>query len=154
MKYLFLFIVSLFTLNCQSQKASTAFETITFSRSACRGFCPAYELTVQKNGDAVLNGERFFFDKMLKKDEPGIYHTTLNSATLQKIEKALQNFKKDDLKKEYKDTKTDVSGFTIDVKFKDGTTKNVYVYGSYKIESVKALFSELDALRNTQTWKK
>lgn len=154
MKYIFLLLISLFTISCQSQKAMTTFETITFSRSPCRGFCPTYELTVQSNGQATLNGKRFYFSDKTKNQEAAVYNTTLDKETLSKINETAEDFKNAILKEEYKDTKTDVSGFRINVKYKDGSEKKVYVYGSYNIEVIKKFFTELDILRDNQNWKK
>jgi len=154
MKYIFVILISLLTISCQSQKSNAVFESIWIEKHACRGFCPAYEMTVQKDGTTVLNGERYYFDKMPNKEEAGTYHTSVNSETLNAIAAVAKKFKEADTKEEYKDTKTDQSGYRIKVQYSDGTSKKVYVYGYTNIQSIHNLFSSLDDLRKSQTWKK
>lgn len=43
----------------QPAKGPAAVERIEFSRSPCRGTCPAYKFSVTSSGDAVFEGERF-----------------------------------------------------------------------------------------------
>lgn len=154
MKYVLLFILAIFTTSCRSQIANAEFETLSLQKTPCRGFCPVYKLTLKKDGTATLNGERYYFEKMDNPQAAGIYHSQISKEKAHLINTLVKNFKETPTEEKYKDARTDMSSYYLNVTFTDGTTKKVNVYGKTEVKAIHNLYKELDQLRNSENWKK
>jgi hypothetical protein len=123
----------------------------------CFGDCPMYKLDLCRTGVSTFNAYLHNTSDAAT-SEPilmeGVYTTTLTSHTFNEIEKLINYCAVTHLKNFYSVDYTCAATAYLKVTYSDGEVKKIVDYGRFGTYSLKTLYSQLEALRFNQKWKK
>lgn len=120
---------------------------ITLTRGACFGFCPAYSVSINEDGEVVYRGERFVHVR-------GEQRAQISRAEVQRLLDRFDAVNFDDLRDEYRAHVTDLPTYTITLE-RNGRTKRVLDYGGISAgmpRAVRELMDEVDRVAGTERW--
>jgi hypothetical protein len=120
---------------------------ITLTRSVCFGFCPAYRVTINGDGEVVYVGERFV-------NVAGERRARISQAEVQALLRRFDDIRFNELRDEYRAHVTDMPTYTITLE-RNGERKRVVDYGGRHAgmpAAVTELENEIDRVANTAQW--
>jgi hypothetical protein len=120
---------------------------ITLTRSVCFGFCPAYRVTINGDGEVVYVGERHV-------NVAGERRARVSQAEVQALLRRFDQAGFNALQDRYRAPATDLPTYTITLE-RNGTTKTVVDYGGLMAgmpQAVRDLQDEIDRVANTAQW--
>jgi hypothetical protein len=121
--------------------------TITLTRSMCFGFCPAYRVTINSDGEVSYVGERFV-------NAVGERRATIPRADVERLLRRFDEARFDQLRDAYRAEVTDLPTYTITLE-RNGRAKTVVDYGGLSAgmpQAVRDLQDEIDRVANTGQW--
>lgn len=121
--------------------------TITLTRSMCFGFCPAYRVTIEEDGQVTYRGERFV-------NVVGEGRATIPRADVERLLRRFDEVGFDQLRDEYRAQVTDLPTYTITLE-RNGRSKTVVDYGGLSAgmpQAVRDLQDEIDRVADTGRW--
>lgn len=83
-------------------------ETVTLRRGPCRGFCPAYEVTLRADGSAVWNGDRFV-------DRIGRFHGQFDGSDFDRLARFIERSGFFEWDEEYSGGVSDIPDYELTV---------------------------------------
>jgi hypothetical protein len=120
---------------------------ITLSRSVCFGFCPAYRVTINGDGEVVYHGERFV-------NVTGEQRAHIPRADVERLLARFDDVGFNGLRDEYRAHVTDLPTYAITLE-RNGVRKRVVDYGGISAgmpRAVRELQDEIDRVANTGRW--
>lgn len=160
MKYLLLISAFLLLTCCQSRKISSEFTKIEYEAGPCFGFCPVFKMTIDTNGNAVLEAERFNFSAGNTKDDfsgprEGTFTTVIKEKDYHELAELLRGLNAPSLKKYYGDREiTDLPTSYLRLDYTDGTSVRIQDYGQHGTEKLAEVYRFFEGLKHNQAWKK
>lgn len=145
MKLHYLLIVLICTSACKTQKPS-GFSQLSFNTDPCFGTCPIFSMTINGNGEAQFNAEKF-------NDREGNFVEVIRPGQLDSLRRLITNANLQSLKNDYAVSWTDMPTYTLTVKLNNGQSKTIRDYGPSGPEKLKQLYHFLFSLRQSQDWK-
>jgi hypothetical protein len=146
----FLTFLGAVALACCAPVESPAAEgpvMITLTRSMCFGFCPAYSVTINGDGEVVYVGERHV-------NVTGERRARISQAEVRSLLRRFDEIGFDELRDEYRAHVTDLPTYTITLE-RNGRRKTVVDYGGVDAgmpRALRALQDEIDRAANTAQW--
>jgi hypothetical protein len=145
----FLAALGAIALSACAPTTTTAEEpvSITLTRSVCFGFCPAYRVTINGDGEVAYAGERFV-------NIVGERHATIPRADVEGLLRRFDDVGFMNLHDAYRAPVTDLPTYTITLE-RNGQRKTVLDYGGVGAgmpRSVRDLENEIDRVANTGQW--
>lgn len=159
MKLLSFFAGLLLLASCTTQNKS--FQTLQYEATACFGFCPIFEITINPDRSAVIKAERFTFSNPQTKDyDPnagpeGTFKTTLTEASFKAVQQSLAKLNVNSLEDHYGNRQvTDLP--TAKVKIWLSAEKAVQWddYGKRGTPELRAFYETIEGLRLSENWVK
>lgn len=120
---------------------------ITLSRTVCFGFCPAYRVSINQDGEVVYVGERFV-------NVRGEQRAVIPRTDVQRLVARFEEIGFESLRDQYRANVTDLPTYTITFE-RNGRRKVVVDYGGLSVgmpPSVRELQDEIDRVANTGRW--
>jgi len=121
--------------------------TITLTRSVCFGFCPAYTVSIDEDGQVRYNGQRFV-------NVTGERTATIPRADVERLLRRFDEIGFERLRDSYRAPVTDLPTYTITLE-RNGGRKTVVDYGGPSAgmpQAVRDLQDEIDRVANTAQW--
>ncbi len=121
--------------------------TITLSRSACFGFCPAYTVTITSDGQVTYVGRGFV-------NITGEQRANVSPEAVQALLRRFDAAHFESLNDAYRASVTDIPTYTI-VLERNGGRKTVVDYGGMSVgmpQAVRDLQNEIDRVAGTSRW--
>lgn len=120
---------------------------ITLTRGVCFGFCPAYRVSINEDGEVVYHGERFV-------NVRGEQRAQIPRADVERLLERFEAVGFEELRDEYRAHVTDLPTYTITLE-RNGQTKRVLDYGGISAgmpRAVRELQDEIDRVAGTARW--
>jgi hypothetical protein len=153
----FLIAGLLFTFAAASADSAT-FDRITFSRSICFGTCPAYTISVTRDGAISYGGDRFVAQQ-------GARTATLDAAGVKRLDAALATADVDALRDSYASPDDGCDSLATDQPSEDflivrgGREKRIHYYLGCRgpridaeLARLAALGDAIDSILDTKRW--
>ncbi|WP_419869837.1 DUF6438 domain-containing protein [Chryseobacterium sp. CT-SW4] len=130
---------------------------IEFSTSGCFGVCPAFQLVINKDQNAIFIAERFNFDQ--NEENPseeieGKFHTKIKNKDYQELITILEYIDFPNLQDEYSVDWTDDQTVVLKITYGNGKVKVITDYGASGTYGLKKIYKILFNMRKNQNWMK
>lgn len=120
---------------------------ITLTRTVCFGFCPAYTVTINGDGQVTYRGDRFV-------NVTGEHQAQIPREDVQALLRRFDQIGFETLRDAYRARVTDLPTYTITLE-RNGRRKVVADYGGLSAgmpQAVRELQDEIDRVANTAQW--
>ncbi len=158
MKFFYL-LSALFLFGCTAQNKS--FQTLEYEATACFGFCPIFEMTINPDRTAVIKAERFTFSNPQSKDyDPnaapeGTFKTTLSEESFKAVQLALAKLDLNSIDEHYGNRQvTDLPTAKVKIELSPRQTAKWDDYGKNGTPELRDFYKTLEELRFSEDWVK
>lgn len=158
MKFVLICIAAFLLTSCATAHDSN-YSQIRYKAGPCFGFCPMFEMTINPDRSAVIEADRFTFERGNAQNatqaKEGTFKTNLRDADYSKLITLINdlNVKSLNTKNGNRDV-TDLPTAYLTVKHSDGAVTAIEDYGKAGTEKLKNLYRFIEDLRFSQTWTK
>ena len=121
-------------------------EKITFSTSACFGWCPVYNIEIRRNGDAMFEAKSY-------NDTLGTLFATIGNDKLGQLFKLLGYMNVGTLRNAYRVGWTDDQAGYLKIVYSNGDVKEISDYGLMGTFGLQRLYEMLNTFRKSELWK-
>ncbi len=101
----------------KQKQVATLITSVTMLRTPCYGRCPNYEITLDKDGNAVYTGLRFTPDT-------GTFTKNIGAEKAKEIFDQFRTYRVDTCQDMYRNRSSDLPGILLTIKYQD-STKNI-----------------------------
>ncbi len=160
MNYLFSLIAFMILSACANNTSETPYSQIQYKAGACFGTCPMFEMTINPDRTAIIDAERFTFEKAeigsaTSQEKEGTFRATITEQDYKTLITMLNDLDVKLLQPKYGSRNvTDLPTSYLTVNYYDGTKKTVEDYGKAGSPKLRNLYQFLEDLRFSQTWTK
>ena len=120
--------------------------SVSFSTSACFGWCPIYNIEIRSNGDAMYEAKGH-------NDTLGTMFTTIDAKRIDTFFKLLGYLNTGSLRGAYRVGWTDDQSGTLKIVYANGEVKEISDYGMMGTFGLHRLYEMLKSFRKSEPWK-